>query len=386
MSVPEAGDAAVAAHDDIADAEAERIVPTQFPCESCGAVLSYEPGTRQLKCSYCGHENAIPESEQDIEELDFATALRRPDEAADTETTQSVSCQSCGASFTFDANLHSDSCPFCGSTAVAEPQTDTHLRPRSLLPFAIDRKSAKERFREWLSKLWFAPDAVKRYARTEGGFAGMYVPYWTYDSHTTTAYSGQRGINYTVSVPYTTTVNGKTVTRTRMETRTRWYRVSGTVWRTFDDVLVLASDSLPRKYTERLEPWDLASLTTYDEKYLSGFRSETYRVGLEDGFELAKQTMDRTIRRDVRRDIGGDKQRILSLRTRHANVTFKHVLLPIWVAAYRYRDKVYRFVVNGRTGEVQGERPWSWLKIGLAVLGVAAVIGGAAYLFSIYGG
>ena len=31
---------------------------------------------------------------------------------------------------------------------------------------------------------------------------------------------------------------------------------------------------------------------------------------------------------------------------------FKHILLPLWLSAYHYRDQSYRFMVNARTGEV----------------------------------
>lgn len=82
--------------------------------------------------------------------------------------------------------------------------------------------------------------------------------------------------------------------------------------------------------------------------------------------------------RDVKFDIGGDRQRVHNIETQISDVTFKHILLPVWLAAYKYRGKSYRFVVNGRTGAVQGERPWSGWKIAFAVilgLSVAAAIG-----------
>ena len=56
----------------------------------------------------------------------------------------------------------------------------------------------------------------------------------------------------------------------------------------------------------------------------------------------------------MRRDIGGDQQRIERIETDVGALTFKHVLLPVWLAAYRYRGKSFRFVVNGRTGTVRG--------------------------------
>jgi hypothetical protein len=90
--------------------------------------------------------------------------------------------------------------------------------------------------------------------------------------------------------------------------------------------------------------------------------------------------MARVIEGDVRRDIGGDEQQISAIDTRHSDETFKHILLPIWTAAYKYNGKSYRFVVNGQTGEVQGERPYSWWKIGFAVLAVVVVAGVALVL------
>jgi hypothetical protein len=150
------------------------------------------------------------------------------------------------------------------------------------------------------------------------------------------------------------------------------------VKRWFDDVLVLASKSLPEKYTDALEPWDLGAMEPYQPEYLAGFRAEGYAVELEDGYDVARQKMDQQIRSLVKFDIGGDRQRISSVSTDVSDVTFKHVLLPVWLAAYKFRGKTYRFVVNGRTGRVQGERPWSIAKIAIAValgLIVAGTIG-----------
>jgi len=147
-------------------------------------------------------------------------------------------------------------------------------------------------------------------------------------------------------------------------------------------VLVGASKSLPRAITDRLEPWDLDKLIPYQEEYLSGFRSEVYQVRLDAGFALAVKAMDRIVRQDIMRDIGGDLQRIHQLNTHHDRTTFKHLLLPIWTAGFRYKGKTYRFVINGQTGRVQGERPYSYWKIALAVLAGMVVIGGFVALLA----
>jgi len=148
---------------------------------------------------------------------------------------------------------------------------------------------------------------------------------------------------------------------------TRWTPVSSVVSNSFDDILIIASRSLPKTYADRLEPWDLQNLVPYTDDYLSGFRAESYQVSLEQGFEEAKHTMAAAIESSIRKDIGGDEQQVTSSETQYGKVTFKHILLPVWLSAYRYHDKVYRIMINARTGEVQGERPYSALKIALAV-------------------
>jgi DNA-directed RNA polymerase subunit RPC12/RpoP len=351
----------------------------KFPCEACGAGLQFAPGTTVLKCAYCGHENPIPQvAAAAIEELDYHAALQAAAQDQPVIERPTVKCGNCAAEFTFDANVTAEDCPFCGTPLVLkETHNSAVLKPRSLLPFALTEQQARERFAAWLSGLWFAPNKVKRYARQNRGLTGMYVPYWTYDCATTSAYTGQRGEHYYVTETYTAYENGKPVQRTRQVRHTRWYPAAGTVYRDFDDVLILASTSLPQTQAERLEPWDLASLVPYSEEYLSGFRAEAYHVDVEQGFEKAKAIMDALIRGDVRRDIGGDEQRIHRVQTRHDRITFKHVLLPVYLAAYRFKDKAYRFVVNARTGEVQGERPYSWVKIALLVLviGLLSLLG-----------
>jgi predicted RNA-binding Zn-ribbon protein involved in translation (DUF1610 family) len=352
----------------------------QFPCKQCGAKLVFKPCSQTQKCEYCGFENPIPQSEADIVENDFAAQLAALPDKEETCEVLTVKCAACGVDVSLQMNVTADLCPFCGSNIVAEGSSKKQLRPQSLLPFKITNNQALEEFRKWVAGLWFAPNALKKFAQADKGLQGVYVPYWTYDSDTTSFYRGERGDDYWATEHYTTTVNGKTVSKTRQVRRTRWRSVSGTVWNRFDDVLVPATRSLPQKYVEELEPWDLKNLTPYNEQYVGGFRAESYSVTLPEGFARAKEIMEVKIRASVCRDIGGDHQRIHVLKSRHDNITFKHLMLPIWLSSYRYKEKVFRFLVNGRTGEVQGERPYSWIKILLAAVAAVGVIAGIAAL------
>ena len=343
----------------------------RFPCAQCGASLRFAPGQARLSCEYCGHEQPIPQMDDDtrvtaLQSLDYHAAVAKelPPEAF--EETKVVHCDTCGAEVQFEENVHSSECPFCASPVVTDTGTHRHIKPQAILAFRLSEREAHEKMGKWLKGLWFAPSKLAKYARSTGQLSGLYVPYWAFDVATRSRYTGQRGTYY-----YVTTGSGKNA---RRERRTRWTSASGRVQRQFLDLLVMAAQSLPRANIRRLEPWTMADLQPYSSEYLSGFRAEGYTVALPDGFEIAKERMAEQIRADIQRDIGGDDQRITSVNTDYSDERFKHLLLPIWMAAYRYRGKSYRFIVNGQTGRVQGERPWSPWKI------AGAVVAGLAFL------
>jgi DNA-directed RNA polymerase subunit RPC12/RpoP len=351
-----------------------------FGCVDCGADLKFTPGTASLSCEYCGATNEIPIMEEEIVELDYEAYLANASDETDQLTVNLVKCQVCAAESTLEPHITSASCPYCDTPLiVADAHEENILKPKSLLPFKIKKEEAIAAFKKWINKLWFAPNALKKAILSFDHFKGIYLPFWTYDSNTSTSYTGQRGRHYYVSESYTTTENGKTVSKTRQVRKTSWTFVTGHVHHAFDDVLVPASNSLPAKQVEALEPWDLENLVPFTTEFLSGFITEKYQVNLKSGFDKACTIMNNAISSLIQRDIGGDDQRILTRNTQHKDITFKHLLLPAYVSAYNFKSKLYRFMVNARTGEVQGERPYSWIKITLAiVLGLAII--GAIYL------
>lgn len=358
------------------------MVETQhhFPCDQCGADFRFDPERGLLLCDHCGNTSEIsgsgPWSGGSIREIDFQTAIADRLPSQEMEETRVTKCPNCAAQVEFDPGVHAAECPFCATPVVADTGSNRHIKPKGLLPFALDEQTARSEMNQWLGGLWFAPNGLQEYARNGRKMTGVYVPYWTFDAQTHSAYRGEHGTVY-----YETrrvVRNGKS--ETVRVAKVRWRPASGRVARFFDVVLVLASRSLPKKYTDGLEPWDLSALEPYQPEYLAGFRAEAYGVELDEGYSEARSHMDRVIMRDVKFDIGGDRQRVHAIDTRVSDVTFKHILLPVWLAAYKYRGKSYRFVVNGRTGAVQGERPWSGWKIAFAVIVGLILAAGFGYV------
>lgn len=356
-------------------------------CSNCAAELKFAPGTEHLVCPYCKTENLITDHTVPIEEIDYESFIRNQYEHEERIEYTDVKCSMCGADTTFPPNVSSMECPYCRNSLVMEGgNNSTVLRPRAILPFKITEEEARIHFDRWLKGKWFLPGDLKRVRRLDDKLIGIYIPYWTFDSHTDTSYSGMRGTHYTVTVPVQQMVNGKMVQTTQTVVKTRWTSVSGRVKVNFDDTLIVASTSLPQKYVEQLEPFDLHHLVPFDEGFLSGFRTEVYQIDVREAFDLVKVKMGVTIKGHIRTDIGGDEQRITHSRTEFDDVTFKHVLLPIWVSAFRYNGRVYRFLINARSGETHGERPYDKWKIAITVLGGIFLILLITYLVSLNSG
>jgi hypothetical protein len=338
--------------------------------------VAYAPGVEALKCPYCGAVEEIPSTEDKVDELDFDAAIAVARAPVAQIGPHEATCRGCGA--TSQTTALADRCPFCAAPlAPTTPHRDL-VAPEAVLPFGFARSAAVDKFRAWLSSRWFAPSDLSALA-AEDGVRGVYVPFWTFDCFTRTFYRGERGDAYYVTVSYTTVQNGKPVVRTRQERRIRWSPAAGRVERAFDDVLTPAIRSLPQKDLAKLEPWDLGALKPFAPEYVAGHLATRYEVDLAEGFDAAKVLMTEIIEGDCRRDIGGDEQRVHSMKTAWRAITFKHVLLPVWSAAYAYRKKTWRVLINARTGEVVGERPYSFFKIASLVLLVAAIAAAVAY-------
>lgn len=357
----------------------------RWPCEQCGAQLRFAPGQTRLVCDHCGHVQEIPAEAprnraKALQELDLAKVLRDDLSSGEMVDVRTTTCPNCGALVEITGATHATECPFCATPVVLDTGTTRHIKPQALVPFALTEAEARKAMVAWMGGLWFAPGTLLEYARKGRAMNGVYVPFWTFDADTSSRYSGERGEYYYETRTVQVRVNGKMETRQEQVRRTRWYSTSGRVARDFDDVLIMASRSLPERLGDELTPWDLGALEPYNPEFLAGFQAEGYTVSLADGNAEARDRMSEVIRQDVRRDIGGDEQRIHSVDTDWSDETFKHILLPIWTAAYKYNGKSYRFLVNGQTGEVQGERPWSVWKIASLVILIAVLALGALYL------
>jgi DNA-directed RNA polymerase subunit RPC12/RpoP len=351
-----------------------------FPCERCGAELVFNIGDQRLKCPHCGFEKEIvvPQNAA-VAEQDFRETIDRLKQQAATRTEAEqkegtenhIRCEGCGATIVFIGTLTSSECPYCGCAVQREHvhAGGWRIPVDGLLAFAVTRDQAAINLSTWVRSRWFAPNEFRKRGAT-GKFNGVYLPFWTFDAMAACEYDGQRGEWY-----WETVKRGDNEEQVR---RTRWWPVSGHFQRFFDDVLIAATAGIRRNLIDGLQPWPLKDCRPFSQEVLAGFVSRTYDVELEDGFTVARQAIDSALAQDVRQRIGGDEQRVDDIRTQLGAITFKHILLPVWMLAYRYQDRSYQVLVNACTGEVDGERPYSGWKIAFATL-VGAVAAAVIY-------
>lgn len=342
---------------------------TDKKCPNCGGVMEYDPAAGKIKCPYCDYEEEIKITEDTplkAEELDF-------DEADFTANcnwgvkTKTVICEACGAEAVYDDLQTAAVCPFCGSNQVMDANNVDTMAPGGVVPFAVTDKQASDYFKSWIKKKWFCPKLAKESAKPDK-FQGVYLPYWTFDTNTKSNYTGEYGIDHT-----TKDKDGDT------HTHTEWHRTAGTYQAFFDDELVFATDRHDPGILSDLEPFRTEDNKSYKPEYIAGFMAERYSLGIKDAWKRAKDSirekiMD-SVKSKIRRQYNADHVRNVRLNIDFANVTYKYLLLPVWMSSFKYKEKVYHFMVNGQTGKVGGKTPISIPKVVLTILGVLLVLG-----------
>ncbi len=348
-------------------------MPKQFKCQNCSAIVRYDPSSHGLKCEYCGSVEVLEVKLERPEEHDLFSAPAHLGWDADVKI---MKCDSCGAALASEGKI-SGKCAFCGSNFVKEQKPNPDIiRPESTVPFKIDLNGATQRFKRWLGKGFFRPGDLKKISRLQL-LQGIYTPFWTYDCSAHSDWWAMSGYYYYVSKRVKTSQGW----RTTQERKVRWVPSSGSRNGAYNDVLIIASKGLDEGMTKSIYPFELYALEAYRPEFLSGWLAEEYSVTLPKGWLKARRHVESREYQQCKFVVPGDTHRSLSVNTTLSDVTYKHMLLPIWVAAYQYKKKTYHFLINGQTGKDRGEAPISWLKVAAVALAIAASVI-AVYFFA----
>ncbi|MCO4745606.1 MAG: hypothetical protein KC912_12510 [Proteobacteria bacterium] len=279
-----------------------------------------------------------------------------------------------------DTSKLSATCAFCDSPL--EVSTAEEAEPvDAVAPFQLTQEQASQRLRTHLSSQWLAPSALQKLARP-GELNAVLVPFYRYDATVRTQFSCSVGCYWYRTETYTTTVNGKTVVRTRQVRETEWSPLSGTHGRTWIDHLVSASKGLPESEANQLEPFDVGAALPFAPSLVAGIIAERPTIGHTEARATANNELSALEKREIAgAHLPGDTHSGLKTSSQVQVDAVRLVLLPVWVAAYPLgKGKALRLLVNGQTGEVVGKIPRSTTKVVLLVLAIitaiVAVVGG----------
>lgn len=350
----------------------------KHPCPECGGDLQWNAGKQSLACPYCGTivawNKAEPGLPGEVQENNLIAGLEKHpvDQRGWGEERREVKCQSCQAISVFVGGKVAQRCEFCGSPSIIDYKEKLDvITPQYVLPFKISDGQVRETIRKWYGSHWFAPNKLKNSALTDT-LHGVYLPYWTFDSHVDADWTAEAGHYYYTTETYR---DGQGRTRTKQVRHTRWEDASGSLKHFFDDELIPGTTGVHENLLREVEPFPtLTDLKAYSPEFVRGWTVERYQIDLHKAAEHNLQDMQKKTEALCVAQIPGDTYRSLNVSADYQSRTFKHVLVPVWLVSYTYGSKNFQVLANGYTGTLAGEYPKSWVKIFFAIMAAIMVL------------
>lgn len=333
---------------------AEVAQPHGEPCSACGCPV--EPNDKF--CPACGTPHEVK------------GAAEKKAEATRT-IKKYFHCETCGANVSIDPQELSYVCPFCDSTYVVEysPEVSGRQLPEFVIPFRVTPEMAMEKFRAWIKgNDWYRPGDLHM-AKIEDKLRGVYLPFWSFSMLAESRWNASIGEYWYKTESYTTMENGKMVTKTRRVQKTEWWPLSGRHHKYYSGYMISASKGLTQADADRIKPFSLLAAKRYEPYFLAGWAAEEYQMEIVEAQKICYEEFYRREQTNIRQFLPGDTSRSMVVKTEFSYENSDLYLLPIYLLTYRYNDKIYRFLVNGQTGLINGDKPVSWRRIWAAVGG-----------------
>lgn len=327
----------------------------QLKCPCCGGTLQFDNKSQEVVCPYCDSHFSTEDLNKYNQDLE---SDKQEDTAWDESQVQAFtnqemqgmkiySCDSCGGEIIVDETTSSATCPYCGNNLVVSKELSGDLKPNVVIPFKNDKETVQANLKKFFKKKPLLPGSFSKENVIEE-IKPLYVPFWLFDADVegkvrfkgeTTRHYSDAYYNYTETKYYSIVREGRIA---------------------FDHVPVDGSKKMENKLMESIEPYDYSEAVDFNIAYLAGFAADRYDVSKDETFNRATERFrDGTINA-FRSDISGyDNVSVTDSNIQLSNTNAKYALYPVWILNTKWRDKPYRFAVNGQTGKIAGNLPVS---------------------------
>lgn len=303
-------------------------------CSICRCYMDSE----DLFCANCGTEN--PHADVAAKKL------------IQTASPHSFTCKSCGASMSYDASAKALRCPFCGSTDMEERTDSRSIKPLGVVPLRVNHEQAESILRQFLSTgFWRPGDAAQ--VSSIGEITSVYVPYWVFVAATDTRWTADSS-------------------NTPMGARGNWYPITGSHNSNYNGILISGSSVLTPNETNSIAPFQLEDAVPPEQVDLANQIVEEFRVPRKLARPLARGAIEFLETEACTQQVPG-RARNVKVNVSISSMGGDPMLLPVWVLAYRYKERVYRVLINGQTGKIAGDAPFSYHKL-TAVIAIVGVV------------
>lgn len=334
------------------------ITARRFVCPQCGGTMSFEPGDKMLRCQYCAHRQTVLSALNNaltVEEHDFAVALAVKQGHVLMSGVRTLQCQGCQARMLLSGEI-STKCPYCGSPHVAQVDAGEIIQPEGIVPFAVSEEEAGQTFRHWLDKN--VDDKQVRTTRVRG----VYLPAWTFDVSGEVRWRGTEPNNSRTYGSF-----GSLIGNMGTQSTTGGYGGSqkiiheGSHYVLEDDILIPATHKLPPDLADDIfDKFLLKEVVPYDPAYLASWPAEIYTITVSDASLSARQIALKKGQKIARVQATARVSNIQNFQIFPTNLSvlsYKLLLLPFWLANYRYENAVYAVLINGQTNRIAGQKP-----------------------------
>ena len=321
-------------------------------CPNCNASINYNPKEKNWVCEYCGSKFTLEElkaNEKNFEStsVNESKELKKNKKEKEEEIElDEYLCQDCGAKIVADKNTAATFCVYCKNTAILKSRLIQEFEPSQIIPFANTKEDAIEAFKKVGKGRFLMPKEFADPKNIEE-IKGIYIPFWLYSCkmHGKVSGVGKRVTSYT-SGDY-------------MYRKTDTYHVERSGDFEFDKIPVDGSVRFNDAIMNSIEPFNYKELTKFNYSYLSGFLAEKYDVEQEEAKKITIDRAKETCYSDLSSTVHYTSFMPESKDNEIKDESIEYVLLPVWMVNIKYHEKLYTFAMNGQTGKMIGDIPYS---------------------------